>query len=538
MTSTALSGGHLQRAPLASEAGARRAFWFVFWLLFAWRTWLSWAFPLIGDEAYYARWGLHWAAGYYDHPPMIGWIMALLTPVSLNELWLRLPQLLVTPLVALVLVAAVIDLSDGVRRASAWLAGVCYLASGPSVINVFVLTDTPLALATVLAAWCWLRAARSGRSLEFALAGIALGFAFLSKYFAVLLGAAFVVHALATPDARLRRGAWTMLAAALPFGLIHAWWNMTECWWTLSFHVLNRPEHYESLPVTVGLLVVSLLYLVPPPLIAAVRRARADDSLPLIVAAPLRSLAWLLAVPLLVFVAVAMWRPVGFHWLLSIWPLVFIGLGLALSAANLRGPVRFMLGFAVLHVVVMSALALAPAELVQDGVERVRSETVYSGFVLVKHGHEVWSAVEPLAQGASLAALSGSTASTIWHLSGGRPTAVLIVGSGYSRQFDRDTDFRTLDGTDIVVFSKRPIDPRDVERFFERVEYTGLRVHGAPFYVARGYGFRYAEFRDEVLATIRDRFYSRPAWLPGSGCFFCDRYFPGMACPPRSPESP
>ena len=31
--------------------------------------------PLTGDEAYFWEWERHPALGYYDHPPMAGWIL-------------------------------------------------------------------------------------------------------------------------------------------------------------------------------------------------------------------------------------------------------------------------------------------------------------------------------------------------------------------------------------------------------------------------------------------------------------------------------
>ncbi|MFN5154505.1 MAG: glycosyl transferase, partial [Gemmatimonadota bacterium] len=32
--------------------------------------------PLVPDEAYYWTWSRHLAGGYFDHPPMIAWLIA------------------------------------------------------------------------------------------------------------------------------------------------------------------------------------------------------------------------------------------------------------------------------------------------------------------------------------------------------------------------------------------------------------------------------------------------------------------------------
>lgn len=516
-------------ARLATPHGARAAFWLAFWLLLAFRGWLAWAFPLIGDEAYYARWGLEPALGYYDHPPLTGLLMALIVPFGLNEIWLRLPQIVVVHATALAIVAAVHDLGEGRRTAEGWLAALLFLLSGPSVVNVILSTDTPLLLLTFLSGWCWLRGVRSGRAHDFAFAGLLLGLAFWSKYFVLLLGLTYCVHALATPA--VRRGFAILLGAALPFGLAHLAWNYSTCWWTVLFHFQNRPPHDDGVALSLGLLALTMLYLVPPPLLAAWWRGRRDPRA--WVAQPVsRALALMIAVPALVFVAVAFGRPVGFHWVLALWSFVFLSLGTTAAATRIARTVPFMVVFAAVHVLVAGAIAALPAETIRDLPGVRLSEHGYAGLVLIKHRHEVGARLP--SDGAVLGAVSGSTAATLWHASGGRRTTVFGEGSGYSRQFDRDFDFRTLDGGAALLLNKRPFAEADREalaRWFAAVEYATIEVRGARFHLARGMQFRYPTYRDEVLVRVRDRYYAHPAWLPAGGCFFCERYFDGAACP-------
>ena len=46
--------------------------------------------PLSADEAHYALYGLHLDWSYFDHPPLVGWLQALVLPVSSSEFALRL----------------------------------------------------------------------------------------------------------------------------------------------------------------------------------------------------------------------------------------------------------------------------------------------------------------------------------------------------------------------------------------------------------------------------------------------------------------
>src|SRR5260221_8507944 len=82
------------------------------WLLFAlaatllFRFWLSAAAPVTADEAYFILWGRAPALGYYDHPPLVGWMLAPLAALSEAAWLMRLPAVLVPPLAALAVRAA------------------------------------------------------------------------------------------------------------------------------------------------------------------------------------------------------------------------------------------------------------------------------------------------------------------------------------------------------------------------------------------------------------------------------------------------
>ena len=54
---------------------------------------------MTSDEAYFVQWGRYPDWGFYDHPPMIGWWLALLERVSDSSFVLRLPALLAPPLI-------------------------------------------------------------------------------------------------------------------------------------------------------------------------------------------------------------------------------------------------------------------------------------------------------------------------------------------------------------------------------------------------------------------------------------------------------
>ncbi len=191
-------------------------------LILAFRVWLSAALPFTGDEAYFAYWGVWPALGFYDHPPMVGWWLALLVRLSAEPWMLRLPSTLL-PFV----LAAGVWLS--LRRRDeerALLAALALLLLPVSVWNVLVTTDVPLVFFSFLSALAFRRALERRSAAWHALAGVLLGCAFLSKYFAVLLGLAYIAWVLVLPRTeRDWRGLALTVSCAVPFGLLNAYWN-------------------------------------------------------------------------------------------------------------------------------------------------------------------------------------------------------------------------------------------------------------------------------------------------------------------------
>ena len=47
-------------------------------------------FELSGDEAHYALYAYHLDWSYFDHPPLVGWLLAIVLPFSDSEFALRL----------------------------------------------------------------------------------------------------------------------------------------------------------------------------------------------------------------------------------------------------------------------------------------------------------------------------------------------------------------------------------------------------------------------------------------------------------------
>ncbi|MBD3801512.1 MAG: glycosyltransferase family 39 protein, partial [Campylobacterales bacterium] len=74
--------------------------------------------PLHGDEAYYWLWSHHLQAGYYDHPPMIAFLIALTDLVSEAEWGVRLGNVLAMSVAGWVIFRLLEELRD--TRTGLW----------------------------------------------------------------------------------------------------------------------------------------------------------------------------------------------------------------------------------------------------------------------------------------------------------------------------------------------------------------------------------------------------------------------------------
>ncbi len=505
-------------------------------LILAFRLWLSATLPFTGDEAYFTYWGVKPDLGFYDHPPMVGWWLALLVRLSAEPWVLRLPSTLL-PFVLATGVWLALRRRDEERAA---LAALAFLLLPVSVWNVLVTTDVPLVFFSFFSALAFRRALARRSAAWHALAGVLLGCAFLSKYFAVLLGIAYIAWVLAAPKPeRDWRGLAITVACALPLGLLNAWWNYENCWANLMFNVYNRHGNSGLAWWRPPLYAAVLLYLSSPPALWQLARGRATAAW--ISDRDFRYWAVLVAVPVAVFALLSPVKTIGLHWLLSFVPFFFLAAALALSAQQLRRSVTWLGVFSLLHVAALAAAAALP-------LETWAGSRVYDGIVYNVRTDAILRQLEPYsgkfrfaADGYSPAVVASYYAGLDAARRGAAPVRALdehyffVFGkaSSHARHDDLLTDFRKLDGQDILVLRKNPPPEDEYRPYFRSVEFRSFTEAGATFHLVLGRGFDYAAYRDRVLAPVRDEYYAIPRYLPQGGCWFCERYFGGRTCRAR-----
>jgi 4-amino-4-deoxy-L-arabinose transferase-like glycosyltransferase len=224
---------------VTSGLRARRVelLWVVILALLALRAWLAAATPVSFDEAYYWLWSKHLAAGYYDHPPLIAFLIRAGTAVfGDSSIGVRVGAVLLSfASVWAVWRAGAILLYD---RIGALIAALFFVVTPMTAIEGAVATpDAPEMAAAAFLLYALARLKETGRGWWWIAAGIAGGFAALSKYTAFFLGGGILFWlALSKPERRWFKSPWPYAGAGvaiLMFAPVIVW-NAQHDWMSFA----------------------------------------------------------------------------------------------------------------------------------------------------------------------------------------------------------------------------------------------------------------------------------------------------------------
>ncbi len=499
-----------------------------FWTLFitlVLKLFLAITFPLTGDEAFFYQWGRAPALGYADHPPMVGWWLAALGALS-DQLWVgRLPAVLLTFVIAWGIVDVLQRLLPQQHHQTAWWIGSIYLVMPWSWMLVLITTDTPLIFFITLSAWFFIRAERTdapGRIWHwYAISGFALGLAFLSKYFAVLMGFAYVLYIVGWRRDRWWGLCW-IVACAIPLVILHLYFNANHGWTNIMFNFFNRHDSVAWGYKNVLLYAVMMLYLLTPWILY-----QSVQSVSLSARKARTTILILLISPLVVLLVVSFKRPIGLHWVLGFVPLFMVWAGMArYSADQLSKFFKWTIYLSLPHLFGVWYLVGSPLAWWEESKQ-------FDRLVFLRYANQVTlELTSNLPISTHLMADSYSPAAVLsYHYKQRVP--VFGVGTFSARQDDLVANFAELDGRNMRIFYRSPVDMADVQPYFESIKVKEFNVAGVVFYGLDGAGFRYEKYRQNVLTEIADRFHDVPTWLPMWGNPFCERY--GFAeCAPGS----
>jgi 4-amino-4-deoxy-L-arabinose transferase-like glycosyltransferase len=278
------------------------------------------------DEAHYALYGLHLDWSYFDHPPMVGWLQALVLPLSESDFALRL-----WPALLMALAGGLLYRLSRVLfpQASPWTAFIAVLILQSAIIvqllGIALVPEVPLlvfALVSALALWS---AVNRQRWRDWLFLGLSLGLAGLSKYTAVTLALSVVLFVLWQRQWRLflTPKPWSAALLALVCILPVLYWNSQHDWLSFRYQLghgapdrawslarFARAEAGQVLAYAPGIFLFGVIALLD----AWRNRGEANRRLLLSLVLP----------PLLLFGWTAGYEETLPHWTLLVWSLLAI----------------------------------------------------------------------------------------------------------------------------------------------------------------------------------------------------------------------
>lgn len=487
------------------------------------RLYIANTFPITGDEAFFYWWGVYPDWGYYDHPPMVGWLIAAMRWALGDSMGsIRLPVVLLPLGIGAALWWALAGVD---KQRAAWAVLFFWLAP-LNWLNTLITTDTPLIFWSVLSVTALMRAEQRERPAYglYALSGVFIGCAFLSKYFAVVLGLTYSAYFLIYRRDRLA-GFALLVACALPFALINIGYNASHGWPNIMFNVYNRNEgavfEWRKPLMYVGM----MAYLITPAALWLVLRHRQAMVRMGAASSTHRLLACLVLVPLLFFALLSGKKVIGLHWVLSFYPFGFALLAFALPLEKLKTAALGLAVFAGLHVAVVGALYTT-------SLDTWRTTTLLSKiYPQVIRSYKTADILTQIEKPGVVLMADAYTAASIYGFERRQYMPVFGVGRFHARQDDMLVDFSVYNGKTIRVITGAAPVLDDFKPFFEQVSALTVMQNGVAFYVVEGVGFNYPAYRQGVLGDIFKGFYNIPKWLPMTGCPFCERYCGQVRCP-------
>jgi hypothetical protein len=478
---------------------------------------LSQIIPVTGDEAYYAIWGIFPSGGGYDHTPMIAWLLYPFLLISKSPIILRLPMVLSTSIIGLV-IYLYLKSEDNIKAAK---AAVIFLISPLSMCAVLITTDTPVILFSFLSGVCVLQALRKNDHLGwFALGGLCLGLAFFSKYFAVLLALGYFVYFIfIAPNRRRLLGLFILFLGVLPFGIQNLYWNYNHAWANILFNIYNRNTENHFGIGTVLTYILTLFYIFTPPLfyyLIKYRKHFFEKS----------AINIFMVVPLIFFFILSFTREIGLHWPLSFITFAYIWAGIYLSKNELQKTIKFLLWFTGAHLVLILAILLAPMSLIQ---KLPISEKFYVKLVYFFKHKEIRDHLNKYNQDYIFTSLNYVHDCMMFYDSG-YYSPVFGVGDVHGREDDLITDFNHYANKNFLIFYSRHPRPEEYQPYFDQTEVHVFQMYGATFYYVLGQDFNYPLYRDNVLRKINDTYWQIPTYLPHKPSFYCEKYFKEEGC--------
>jgi len=484
---------------------------------------IHWTMPILGDEAYMVSWGRNPALGYYDHPPLTGWVSSVIYKA---EAFLGISQhgTLHRIFIFGLAIFTIFWLRGYLRRrfpdAEVWtaLSSIAVLPATLVFFNNFY-NDTVLTFFLLGFLVETERALRLPASrISLIAAGVFFGLALFTKYTAAVFYLGVVVALLTTVAGRhflFRRFVLITLIASIPF-IGNMIWNYYNCGVNLAFNFAFRDIKVGMVGWAYGIL--SFLLIMGPTIVFIILRSFRKFE-----GRPLGFFTLALYGTLAIMLIFALQRGYfGPNWAVPLLAPAILAAAEIFSTRQLHRLRIWNTSFSVLIVAPMFVL-LASNKLGLVDFEDIGPKGVPAlmNQVFDLADGSLSEEVVALADGRIIAAIRYGRGAELSN-STGVPT-VLFSDLVFGRNQDLFTDYRELDGQEIVFL------PHNIElgtdladEIFASYEIETVEGFRQSYPVIIGHSFDYLAYREEMILPVLAKYYDSSPF-PSGRCFM-DKY--------------
>ncbi|WP_372520871.1 glycosyltransferase family 39 protein [Candidatus Ruminimicrobiellum ovillum] len=216
----------------------------LFWILTTITTFLR--LSVIGklgltvDEAHYWVYSKFLDLSYYDHPPMIGYIIKLFTDIfGINEFAVRLPSVIIFVITSWLFFLCIKKLFNE-RVAFIGIVLINILPVFSFLGAVVTIPDSPLSLFWILSFYLFINIIETKEKKYWYILGLVVGLAFLAKYTAVMIYPSIILFLICSKENRfwfLKKEPYLAMIISFIIFLPVVVWNIQNNWASFGFQL-------------------------------------------------------------------------------------------------------------------------------------------------------------------------------------------------------------------------------------------------------------------------------------------------------------
>jgi len=486
------------------------SFLWIFSVTLILKLFLSYFFPLTGDEAYFITTGKIFDFGYYEHPPMIWWIIyifSLCGRYTFHFFYYRLFSIFSTLIIVFFISRLLTEKKNSFLIPSFFLLSPVYL------LSFLITNDIPLLLFTFLSGVFFYKGIEKEKRIFFVISGFFFGLAFLSKYLSVLYLFGVFFYVIFKNEKKYWKNFIIFILSSLPLIFINFYWNYNHCWINILFNLVYRKKVEYFKIKNIILFFLSLFFLMTPYFFFLFLKEK--FFLKRKFETGYDFFFYVFLIPLFFLFLMSFLRVVGLHWYISFVPFSFLLLK-DFEEDKISKSIKISIYFNGFIILVIISILLCPLKMFKNHKE-------FSEIIMFKNPYPICAYLEKF-KNEYIFATPGYTETAI--MSYYCKKDFIVFGDlGHSgREYDITFDFKKIDGKDILIFSPFDVEEAKYLEFFTEIKKEKIVIEGGNFYLLFCKKFNYENYRNIILRQTYEKFYKIPEFLPVKKNFFKEKY--------------